>query len=243
MAPVARTNAFMYVDGYDATGDSNDLMLAASATDLDKTNFRSLGWEECFRGAKKVDFHFAGWWSASSTPQIDDESFNQLGLVDKVFTVGDVETEGQPAYMFKAAKHSYQAFGKYNETAPFVLDSTGSEGVAGLVRGALIKAKGSVSATGALGTAQQLGAVSATQYVYATLHIFPTAGTTITVLVESDDNSGFTTPTTRATLGPLTATGGTWATRVAGAITDDYWRFKVSAITGTFSVAGAIGIQ
>jgi hypothetical protein len=93
-----------------------------------------------------------------------------------------------------------------------------------------------------LGTGYQLGAVAATQYLYGALHIF-TAGTTITVVLESDDNAGFSSATTRATLGPLTTTGGTWATRVAGAITDDYYRFRVTAITGTFSVAGSAGIK
>ena len=60
--------------------------------------------------------------------------------------------------------------------------------------------------------------------------------------IESDDNGSFTSATTRATIGPLTATGGTWVTRVAGAITDDYYRFNVTAITGTFSVGAAFGI-
>jgi hypothetical protein len=32
-------------------------------------------------------------------------------------------------------------------------------------------------------------------------------------------------------------------TRLAGPFTDAYWRLNVSAITGTFSVAGAIAVQ
>jgi hypothetical protein len=69
------------------------------------------------------------------------------------------------------------------------------------------------------------------------------AGTTITVQVQSDDNAGMSSPTTVATIGPITVVGGTWMTPIAGPITDTYYRMNVSAITGTFSVAGAIGIR
>lgn len=240
MAPSAILSAFMYVDGYDATGDGNALSLSASGVDLDATNFRSQGWEEVKRGAKSFDFGYDGWWSADATRQIDDESFGQLGS-SKVFTAGMAETEATPALMFQAMKHNYTAFGKYGDLAPFSLQSKGSDGV-GVVRGQLAKAKGNVSATGALGTGLNLGAVSATQYLYATFHVF-SAGTTITAVLESDDASNFPSATTRATIGPLTTYGGTWATRVAGSITDSYFRFRVTAVTGTFSVAGAIAVQ
>jgi hypothetical protein len=116
----------------------------------------------------------------------------------------------------------------------------GTNGV-GVVRGGVAKAKGNVSSTGATGSVQQLGDVAANEFLYATLHVF-SAGTTITVQVQSDDNSGFSSPTTRATFSGVTTAGGNWVTRVAGAITDTYWRFNVSAVTGTFSIAGAIGI-
>src|SRR6266545_2313541 len=94
-----------------------------------------------------------------------------------------------------------------------------------------------------LGSGCNLGAVSATLKLYATFHVFGTPGTTITVVIESAAASNFAGATTRATIGPLTTAGGTWLTPVAGAVTDTWWRLRVTAITGTFTVAGAIGIQ
>ena len=125
--------------------------------------------------------------------------------------------------------------------AGFELASKGSS-IYGAVGGVLSVAKQTVSTTGAKGTAVEIGAISAAQFLYATLHVF-SAGTTITVIIESDDNGSFTSATTRATLGPVTARGGTWLTRVAGPVTDTFWRMNVSAVTGSFVVAGAIGIQ
>jgi hypothetical protein len=242
----ALLTAFAYVDRWDATANADDISAKASQPPLDGTTFRDIagngGWEVVGgSGARKGSVRIAGFWSAAATPTVDAEALGQLG-VERVITCGRKETEGEPCLMLQAGAFGYEAFGKYGELAPFALDASVTDSV-GLVRGWLAKAMGDVSATGALGTAKQGGAVSATQYLYATLHLIGTAGTTITVVVESDDNAGFTSATTRATFGPLTAVGGTWATRVAGAIADTYWRMRVTAITGTWSVAGAIAIQ
>jgi hypothetical protein len=246
VAPEALLTAFAYVDQWDATANARDIALSASQPALEGTTFRDVAtsglWEVVgASGSKKGQLSVAGFWSAAASATVDDQAFGQLGN-SRVITAGYEETEGEPCWMLQGAQTSYQAFGKLGELAPFSLDASVSNGI-GLVRGVLTKKMSAVSATGALGTAKQIGAVSASQYLYATLHLFGTAATTITVVVESDDNSGFSTPTTRATIGPLTTVGGTWATRVAGAITDTYWRMRVTAITGTWTVAGAIGIQ
>jgi hypothetical protein len=242
MAPTALLNAFMYVDDWDATGDSNSMEFTGTQPALDGTTFRSGGWEEVGgSGQKKVNFGFNGFWSAATTAAQDPQSFDQLGVGGRVFTAYTVETETGPAFLWKGGQFDYQAFGQINTAAPFSIQSTGTDGI-GVVRGQLAAAKQTKSATGQLGSACLLGAPTSTQYVYATFHVF-SAGTTITVQVQSDDNSGFTSATTRATIGPLTVAGGTYLTRVAGPfVGETYWRFNVSAITGTFSVAGAIAV-
>src|SRR5690606_8311913 len=110
-----------------------------------------------------------------------------------------------------------------------------------IVRGQLAKATGSVDSTGPLGSVLNLGQAASGQHVYASLHVFA-AGTTITVLVESDDSADFASPTTQATIGPITARGGTWVTS-AGPITDTHYRLNVSAVTGTFTVAAALAVH
>jgi hypothetical protein len=37
--------------------------------------------------------------------------------------------------------------------------------------------------------------------------------------------------------------GGYWATRVAGPITDPWYRLRVTAITGTATIAAIVGIR
>lgn len=237
MATFAFDDATIWVAGYDFTTDLNQITLNISAEELDSTTFGAGGFRSRVGGLRSVDAQLAGFWQ--STP--DSEAFTNLGgTTDRVVTVAPDSAETTPAYLFQAKQFTYEAFGSVGDLTPFTLGAMGSNGV-GVVRGQVAKAKGNVSATGATGSGVNLGAVGASQYLYATLHVF-TAATTLTVIVESDDNGSFTTPTGRGTFGPVTTTGGTWMTRVAGPITDTWWRFNVTGITGTFQIAGAIAI-
>jgi hypothetical protein len=239
MAVRALTDAFVYVGGHDFTGDSNAARIAAEAERLETQTFGSSGWKTCIGGLKDVAAEIDGFAQYGAT-DVDPEVFNNLG-VSQVFTVADVETEDEVAYMFQAAHYSYEQFGQLGVVAPFSVKGQGKDGV-GLVQGQLAKARGTVGATGATGTALELGAASSSQFLYATFHVF-SAGTTITAVVESDEDNTFGSATTRITFGPITAAGGTWGTRVAGAITDTWYRLRVTAITGSFSIACAVGIQ
>ncbi len=95
------------------------------------------------------------------------------------------------------------------------------------------------------GTGRQLGSVAAGQSVYAGLHVFAASGTTPTldVVIESDDNSGFTSAATRLTHAQKTTAGSDWQS-AAGAITDDWWRVSYTITGGTpsFTFAVVVGI-
>lgn len=240
MAEFALIDAFAYVAGHDFTTDNNQQLLNADATVLDATTFGSDGWRENAYGLKSLAWGMQGFWQSAASDAVDPEAFADLGVIDRVHTIGDTENQGDVAFLFLAGKSQYQLLGQLNELAPFALSSVGTNGV-GVIRGQLAKAKGAVSAIGATGGGVELGQVAAGQFLYATWHMFA-VGTTITVQVESDDNANFTSATARGTIGPITTRGGTWMTRVAGPITDTHYRFNVTANTGSHIAAGAIGI-
>lgn len=243
MATGALLDACIYVGSHDFTGDSNRVSVSAEAAANDKSTFRSGGWREYNMGAKSGRLEAAGFWGAGAD-SVDETGFSALGQAGTVVTVANSEVEGHPAILLQSIPLQYAPLsGAWGENAGYSLAGQTSDGASGLIRGHLLKKMGAASATGQLGTVVQVGAVGAAQHLYATFHIFGTAGTTITAVIESDDNAGFTSGTTRMTLGPYTTAGGRWATRVPGPITDTYWRARVTAITGTFTVASAIGIQ
>lgn len=238
MATFAFTDPTIYVGATDLTTYLTEWAFNVSADELDNTTFGGGGYRSRIGGLRSIEANGSG--NFEGTP--DSDAFTNLGLADQVFTTNPDNVEGSTAYGFQAGRFVYAPFGAIGEVTPFNVTAMGTNGV-GAVRGMLAKKKGNVSATGALGSVVNLGAPSATQYVYATFHVF-SAGTTITVLVESDTAANFPSATTRATIGPITTTGGTWMTRVAGPFAGEtHWRFNVSAITGTFSVAGMLAVQ
>lgn len=233
-------DATVWIGGFDFTSDTNQVGLQLSTTELDNTCFGQTH-RSRIGGLRNTAITAAGNWYSDTAAAPDPNLYAALGTKDRVFTIAPESEEVSTAYMAQGLTSQYDLFGQLDQVTPWSLTASGSNKY-GCVRGQVAKAKGSVNSTGATGSVVELGAVGASQYLYASLHVF-SAGTTITVQVQSDDNSGFTTPTTRGTFSGLTATGGNFLTRVAGSITDTYWRFNVSAITGTFQIAGAIGIR
>lgn len=241
MAPVVLTDCIAWVGGYDFTTDTNTLALNVEVDDQDSTTFGNSGWKGHAAGLKSVSSDLSGLWQSATLLAPDPQAMANLGVADLAQTYAATSTEGSVAYFYQGLELSYNLFGSVGELAPFSVKSSGSNYV-GAVRGQISPAKGNVSGTGGLGTGVQLGAVSATQYLYGVFHILGTPGTTVTGKLESATAGTFVGATQRATFGPLTTAGGTWVTRTAGAITDTWFRFNVTAITGTFSIAGAIGI-
>lgn len=245
MGSYAALSHTTWIDGYDWTADLNRLAVQFDWQALDNTAF-SMTAHRRIGGLESAQSALGGWHDLAVSGQ-DVTAFTGLGATTKVVTHSVDGTETSVAYAYLARKLNYKIFGQLGEVAPFELGIMGSRAAGAVmypaVRGQIAKAKGVVSATGQLGSVLNLGAPTSSQYVYATVHIFA-AGTTITIQVQSDDNSGMTTPTTRATIGPLTATGGTWMTRVAGPFAGEaYWRLNVSAITGSFTIGATIAVD
>lgn len=245
MTAFSLTDATILVHDHDFSADSNSTTLGAEAEALDSTTFRSGGARARVAGLKTTNLDVSGFWD----PTPDAKIFADLeaGTMDRAVTVSPRNAEGSTAYIFRGGRFSYSQFGDVGALAPFSMSmmNTSREG---LIRGVLLKrasdAEGvavTTTTTGAAGTANQLGAVGSGQFLYGTFHVL-SAATTITAVVESAAASNFSGATTRMTFGPITAAGGTWGTRVAGSITDTWWRLRVTAITGTFTIACAIGI-
>lgn len=244
MTTHAALDVTTWVAGYDMTGDSNSTTLTIEYDVLDDTCYGDDA-RSRLAGYENVSSQSNGYYNAG-TGAVDEQSFNGLGSTLQVVSMSNDGAESSVAYFYQAKKLMYQVFGNAGEVNPFQLSTTGARGngtlSAGAIHGRVLKTKANVAATGATGTAYQLGAVGASRYLYAALHVF-SAGTTITAVVESAPDNTFAAPTTRITFGPITTAGGTWGTRVAGAITDTWYRLRVTAITGTFQIAAVVGIK
>lgn len=240
MSSLALTDATTWVAGYDMTTDLNQIGLSLDVEALDNTTFGGGGYHSRLGGLKTVESKVAGFWQSATLAAVDPQVFPALGTADQVVTIGSAAAETSTAYMFQAAHFKYGLFDEIGKMLPFSLEMMGTNGV-GVARGQVAMAKQNISTTGAKGTVCQLGAVASGKYLYCAVHTFA-IGTSFTLQIQSDNASNFPSPATQITVGSITAVGGTWGTRVAGPITDDWFRVNVSAVSGTSSIAVAIGI-
>lgn len=240
MSALVLTDCVAWVGGLAATTYSNSLSVKQTAEEKPTTCFGGGGWKSVIGGLKTVEVDLKGFWESA----VDEPGFTNMGVADTPMSFGATATETTPFWFFQGSNFNYDRGGGVGDVDPFGLSIRGTNSV-GLAYGQLAKAKGDVSTTGAIGSAVQLGAGSAGKYLYAVLHVF-TAGTTISMKVQSDDNSGFTSASdvASATINSVTAVGATWMTRVdASAITDDWFRLNVTTCTGTFNIGAALAIQ
>jgi hypothetical protein len=96
--------------------------------------------------------------------------------------------------------------------------------------------------TALTGSALTLTGPTASQSVWASLHVTATTGTNLVVKVQSSSTVGFASPTDRITFSTMSATG--WQFKnLAGPITDGYWRVTATVGSGSFTFAALIGVE
>lgn len=241
MSTLVLNDVKLLVAGYDLSGQSNAIALDYSSDMLDETTFGQTT-RINKGGLKSVVGSHAGNWDASDASAVDPVIFARVGVeAAPVVIAPEGGAAGALAYLLRAIHSEYTVGGAIGELLPFTVAMEGSGGQP-LVRGQLLH---NAAATGNVtGTAFQLGALSATQFLYAVLHVFSGTGA-FTVLVQSSADQAFTTPTTRftfATVATGTPVASEWATRVAGPVTDTWWRI-LATNPATRNFAVAVGIQ
>lgn len=159
-------------------------------------------------------------------------------------SIAATSADGDTAYTTRSLMTTLAPLG--GEVGSMAAVSVEAQGRGGVrpVRGTILHPETARTST-SVGTGRQLGAVSATQTVYGALHVVAASGTTPTlaVVVQSDDNSGFTSPTTRLTFTTATGTTAEWQS-AAGAITDTWWRvsYTIAGTSPSFTFATIVGI-
>jgi hypothetical protein len=226
------TNVKLLVDGRDMSGQMNAVGVEYGVDALDATVYGS-DTRLNVGGLKTTTMSHQGYWAAAD----DKHVFDRVGGKALVSVLPSGSSAGNVSYFNEVIHSTYTLGGAVGELLPFSFDA---EAAGSLVRGVALTSLGSVTGNGS-STGQQIGAVAAGEKFYAALHITALAGGTLTVTIESDNNSGFTSPITQATFTAATVPGAELKI-VSGAITDDYWR-AVWTLTGgsaTFIVSAGI---
>lgn len=247
MAIFVLDNARLFAGGCDFTSRSNKLELAVDFEEKDSTTFGSAGWKEVLGGLAASALGAEGFWEAGDLAKVDNQIWAALGSVAGYTACPDTADVGQLCYLSQALEAQYKLGDQVGEIAPWTATFAGAWP---LVRGFVAHPPGTARTATGSGTAIQLGAVSASQYIYATLHVLSISGSgtpTITVKIQSDNAEGFPSATDRITFTDVTdATGVSGQiSRTAGAITDDWWRpqWTISGTSPSFLFVVGFGVK
>ena len=240
MSQLAFTNAKILIGGCDLSADSNQVTVAVSAKMLNNTVFGMTA-ESNRAGIVTSKVDIAGFWDivATGNPDgLDNTIFAALGTNDQLLTVfANGYTEGtstDKGISLLTTLASYDAIdGKHGDLLGFK-SSIQCRGLP--LRSVPLKdaTAAMITATGN-GTKYQVGAVGATQFLYAGLHVLAYQGTspTLAVTIQSDADASAGGESTRITFNTVNgATGAQYATPVAGSITDTFWR-------ATYTIGGS----
>lgn len=243
MSKFVLKNCRPFLGAADLTTRSNQCELSVEVEEKDATAFVASGdaWKEVLGGIKGVSWSGEGQWEAGDSGKVDDASFADLGQTRALTVCPETAVFSATAYLTGVMRSSYQQGAAVGDVAPW---SAEASGVWPMARGLILHDPGTARTTTGTGTPLLVGAVSSSQYAYATLHVVSFTGTgSITVRIESDNAVGFPSATTIGTF--TAATGrGSEAIRTIGPITDTYFR-PAWTVTGTISAlfVVAFGIQ
>lgn len=236
MAVFTQVAASVCVDTMNLAGFCDELELSASADEKDVTTFTAGGWRTKIAGLAQSSLKASGFQDYATTGV--DVQFPISGIGGaSVQTVsvgaGTAIVVGDPAFMSSGFLNEYEPLsGAVGDPARF---SFGWAGNGRLVRGANLHPSAARTASGN-GTAVAFVTPTATQSLFASFHILSVTGAgTITLTVQTDDNAGFTTPTTRITSTAFAAVGRQF-TSLAGALAGETHVRVIWTIAGFTSV-------
>jgi len=242
MAHFALLNCKILLGEFDISGDLNRVTIQRTQEPLPDDTFSSTKtFKARIPGLQDGVFGLAGLVELTNDGQ--DEIFNaNMSLSNKPILVTLGAAEDFDRCKFGVIQQGqYQSGGNVGGRAEFSAE--------GRISGYALT-DGNIMAIGAKtgtfnGTYRQLGAVSATQKLYAQIHA--TAKDTFTSAVfkvQSADDAGGTNVTDRITFATINGLTSEFATPVSGAITQQFWRVICSAFTGTsLTITAAVGIQ
>lgn len=241
MAINVLTSPKIWLAEYDLSGDLSGTALTLSSELLDNTTFGDTTRSRA-GGLKSVALSHEGLWNGGDDA-IDDVLFGKIGVRNALASSApEGGAVGNVAYFFRAIHGEYSPGATVGAMLRFSVSAEGSDGI-GLVRGQLLE-NNTLTSTGA-GTGIQLGAASAGQSVYAAMHVLSSGTGTLDMVVESDADNTFGSATTRFTFTQASAATSEWATPVAGAVTDTWYRvsYTIAGASPSFEAVVVVGIK
>lgn len=238
MAVSRFTDAQIFWGGVNASAKHNNVSIEYGSNMLDGTVFGQTSIVN-YAGILHWSMSGSGFWDAATANNAPDPDFftNTGAAAGVPLTIAPANADAGVAYLFQTLGSQYTFFGQHGELTPFSLDMAptkhGTRGVIALQPSARVA---SVN-----GSSNNLGALSSTQKLVATLHVVAFNGTSLDVVIASDDDTGFPSGTSRIAFAQATGITSEWKT-ASGTITDNFFRAELTFVGTSFTALVAVGV-
>jgi hypothetical protein len=245
------TDVGVFVGGFDLTDGAASIEMGGTCAMLERPNFGSKGHMQFLPGLKTFNTEVGGLADYGSVTAVSNAfKLNAVGnqqVVTGLPNVSGTHAAGDPAHFTRALRSSFQSpQGAVGDVARYAISMMSDTP---MVDGSLLFPKAAVTSS-STGTVVAMAGPTASQYLYAGLHVFDVSGTspTLDVKIQSAALVGFGSPTDRVTFTQATGSSANtsqWATPLAGAITDGFWRVSYTvggSSTPTFQFAVVAGV-
>jgi hypothetical protein len=220
-------------EAWEFTGVSNSLEVSLNVDRLDATAFQDTG-AVTIAGDTAGTITQNGYFdSTAAAGDFEKEIYESIANGETLYVgaLFGTETDACPAYVARATNTGGLTIGG-DASGLLTVQGEWFQGV-GIVRGVRVW-RGTISATGAQTSPGyiDLGAVgSAGGYAWLWVTAVTGTATSATILLQSDDNTGFSTPATEATFTFSSASGRAQEQALSGTV-DRYLRLSTSSMGG-----------
>jgi hypothetical protein len=242
MATQVLTNAKIWFDAVDLSGDFNSVAIEKTREVKDATVFghTTKGNKPGLRSAK---FSASGYVDLA-LGRSDVHLFNEIKSVSTPIIVSpDGGEVTEAAYFFNSVLSKFSHDGKMGDLFAFSIDAECLDNEP-LVSGFITENNANITSSGN-GSFKQLGSVAAGKRLYAMVQVLSVTGpsSSASIFVHSDNSSAFASPATQITFAPIGGAGSLFAS-VPGPITDDFFRlnYTITGASPVFYIVAAIGI-
>lgn len=245
------TDVGVFVGGFDLTDGASSIDMGGTCAMNEKTSFGSKKYQEFLPGLQTHNAEIGGYADYGSVTAVSNafpmSTVGAQQVVTALPNVSGTHTAGDPAHFTRALRSAFRSpQGAIGDVAAYAM---ALQSDAPMIDGKLLFPKASVGSS-STGTVVAMTGPTASQYLYAALHVFDITGTspTLDVKIQSAALVGFGSPTDRVTFTQATGSSDNtsqWATPVAGAITDGFWRVSYTvggSSSPTFQFAVVAGV-
>ena len=233
MSQLVFKNAKVLFGGCDLSANLNQVDCTVGAKMVDDNVFGDTS-ESYVAGLISTSIDVTGYWDAVLTGNpdgADNTLFPAVGVDDKLISVfPDGYTEGTLTDQGIGLLSTLASYTPINGKHGELLGLKAKAAARGLpLRAIPLKNSTTAFAGTGTGTKFNIGNLSASQYLYAGLHVIGYTGTapTLDMLIQSDTDASAGGEVTRITFAQVgQATGGFYATRLAGPVTAPWWWAK-----------------